>query len=108
MELIETKANSATVLTLVGRLDGLSSPGVEQKIDALLAAGARALVLDLARLDYVSSAGLRVFLVAAKKSKAAGGKIAFAALTPVVREVFELSGFLNVLDVKATVAEATA
>jgi len=106
MEITENKLNSATVLALTGRLDGLASPALEKKIDALLAAGNRTLVLDCARLDYVSSAGLRVFLTTAKKTKAAGGKAAFAALTPGVREIFELSGFLAVLEVHPTAAAA--
>jgi len=106
METTETIVNAATVLTPVGRLDGLGSPGLEHKVDALLAAGVRRLVFDCSRLDYVSSAGLRVFLVSAKKLKGAGGKATFAALTPTVHEVFELSGFLNVLEVHPTVAAA--
>ena len=106
MEITETTLNSATVLALTGRLDGTASPGLEHKIDALLAAGVRTLVFDCARLDYVSSAGLRIFLTTAKKLKTAGGRAAFAALTPGVREIFELSGFLAVLDVQPTAAVA--
>ena len=108
MDIIETQSNSATVLALGGRLDGLASPGLEQKVDALVASGTRTIVFDCSRLDYVSSAGLRAFLTSAKKLKAAGGKAAFAALAPTVREVFELSGFLNVLEVHSTVAAASA
>lgn len=107
MDITETKTNSATVLALSGRLDGLASPGLEQKVDALVAAGTRSLVFDCSKLDYASSAGLRVFLTSAKKLKSAGGKASFAALTPAVHEIFELSGFLNVLEVRATVADAT-
>lgn len=106
MDITETKINSATVLALSGRLDGLASPALEQKVEALLASGVRTVVLDCAKLDYVSSAGLRVFLTSAKKLKAAGGKAAFAALSPGVREVFELSGFLAVLEVHPTTAAA--
>ena len=104
MEITATKHASATVLALAGRLDGLASPGLEKQVDALVASGERTLVLDLSKLDYVSSAGLRVFLTAAKKFKAAGGRATFAALPPSIREVFELSGFLTVLDVRADVA----
>lgn len=107
MEIIESKINSVTVLALSDRLDGLSSPTLERKVDALLAAGTRKLVFDCGRLIYASSAGLRVFLSSAKKLKSAGGQAAFAALTPAVHEVFELSGFTGVLTVEAT-AEAAA
>lgn len=106
MEIIETRHEQALVFALAGRLDGLASPGLENQIGQAIATGATVLVLDLARLDYVSSAGLRVFLSAAKKFKTAGGRATFVALPPAVREVFELSGFLSVLDVRADVASA--
>ncbi len=108
MEITESTLNSAAVLTLAGRLDGLTSGTLERKVDALLASGSRKLVFDCAPLVYVSSAGLRVFLTAAKKAKAAGGATAFAALTPAVHEVFELSGFTSVLAVHPTAAAAAS
>jgi len=108
MDITESKINSATVLALSGRLDGLTSPILEKKVGALLAAGTRQLVFDCGQLLYASSAGLRVFLASAKKLKAAGGQAAFAALTPAVHEVFELSGFTGVFKVEPTVAAAAA
>jgi anti-anti-sigma factor len=108
MDIIESKINSATVLALSGRLDGLTSPILEKKVDALLGAGTRQLVFDCGQLLYASSAGLRVFLGSAKKLKTAGGQAAFASLTPAVHEVFELSGFTGVLKVEATAAAAAA
>lgn len=108
MEITESTLPSATVLGLAGRLDGLASPALERKVDTVFGAGCRRLVLDCSQLTYVSSAGLRVFLATAKKFKGAGGRAAFAALTPPVREVFELSGFLGVLEVHPTAAEASA
>lgn len=107
MDITESQINATTVLALSGRLDGLASPAVEQKIDALLAAGVRSVVFDCSALSYISSAGLRAFLTSAKKLKSAGGRAAFAALAPAVHEVFELSGFLTALDVHPTVAAAT-
>lgn len=108
MDITESQLNAATVLALAGRLDGLAAPALEQKIDALVAAGVKKVVLDCSALAYVSSAGLRSFLTSAKKLKAAGGKAAFAALAPAVHEVFELSGFLSVLEVHPTTAAASA
>ena len=108
MDINETKLISATVLTLTGRLDGVTSGTLERKVDALIAAGARKVVFDCSQLLYVSSAGLRVFLGSAKKLKSAGGAAAFAALSPAVQEVFELSGFTGVLAIHPTSAEAAA
>jgi anti-anti-sigma factor len=91
-------ASSAT-LSLTGRLDGLSSPDVEQQVMAMLASGVRTITFDLSGLDYVSSAGLRVFIIAAKKLKASGGAAQFTSLTPAVRDVFHISGLLTVFGV---------
>jgi len=108
MDIIESQLNAVTVLALSGRLDGLASPTLEQKVNALAAAGTNKIVFDCGQLTYASSAGLRVFLASAKKLKGAGGKAAFANLTPAVREVFELSGFIGIFDVQPTAAEAAA
>ena len=91
-------ASSAT-LSLSGRLDGLSSPDLEQQVAALITSGVRTLTFDLSGLDYVSSAGLRVFIIAAKKLKASGGVARFTSLTPAVRDVFHISGLLTAFGV---------
>ena len=91
-------ASSAT-LSLTGRLDGLSSPDLEQQVSALIASGVRTLTFDLSGLGYVSSAGLRVFIIAAKKLKASGGSAQFTSLTPAVHDVFHISGLLTALGV---------
>lgn len=104
MTITETLNPEAAVLRLEGRLDGTTAPQVQQRVDALAAAGPRALVFDLSQLEYVSSAGLRVFISAAKKYQNQGKTTTFAALTPAVRQVFELSGFLGILDVRTEVS----
>lgn len=108
MEITETKQDATLVLSLSGRLDGLTSGTLERKVTDCAALGTKKIVFDCAKLDYVSSAGLRVFLSSAKKLKAAGGGAAFAALSSAVNEVFELSGFTGVLTVCPTDAEAIA
>ena len=55
-------------------------------------------MLDLGRLDYISSAGLRVVLIAAKRLKSVGGALVLCTLNPSVREVFEISGFASILE----------
>ena len=62
---------------------------------------ARALIIDCAALDYVSSAGLRIFLLAARTAQRAGISFALCALKPAVREVFDLSGFSRIIAVHA-------
>lgn len=108
MEITDSVSRGIPVLVLRGRLDGVAAPSVEQKVAALLAAGATRLVFDCSGVEYASSAGLRVFLSAAKKLKTGGGRCGFAALTPALREIFEISGFADVLEVQETVESATA
>ena len=108
MEITESVLHGTPFLVLRGRLDGLGAPAVEEKVTALLSSGATRLVFDCSGIEYASSAGLRVFLSAAKKLKNAGGRCGFAALTPPLREIFEISGFLDVLEIHETVESATA
>lgn len=103
-----SKLESATVLSLTGRLDGLSSPEIERQVQALIGSGVRTLIFDLSGLEYVSSAGLRVLLLAAKQSKAAGGGARFASLSPPVQHIFQISGLLAALEIHPTVESAMA
>lgn len=94
-----------------GRIDHASAAQFEADLRPLLApagAGGGALVLDFSQIDYISSAGLRVLMIAASQLKAKQGKLTVAALNPVVAEIFAISRFDRVLPVKATVEEALA
>jgi anti-anti-sigma factor len=65
-------------------------------------------VIDLGAVEYLSSVGLRVLMLASKQVKAQGGALAVADLQPVVREIFEISRFNLVLEVFPTLREALA
>lgn len=92
-----------------GRLDFGSAPGFQQRLEQLFAGTApAAVIIDCAGLDYVSSAGLRVFLLAARASQRAGIAFAVCSLKPSVREVFDLSGFGRIISVHADRASAIA
>lgn len=102
---IESQGDLAVVV-LTGRLDSTNAADTEAQILAQIEAGSPRVVVDASGLEYLSSAGLRVFLVVAKRVKANGGALALHSLTAHVREVFEISGFVNVLTVCADRAEA--
>ncbi len=106
MELVKRKENNATVVQVKGRLDAGSSPELEKEIDALATAGEKILLLDLAELNYISSAGLRVILAGAKKFKAKGGNFSVASLVSVVKEVFDISGFSSIIPIFGSAKEA--
>lgn len=65
-------------------------------------------MLDFAGVDYISSAGLRVLMLAAKQAKAQGGFLALAAVQPLVQEILEISKFTLVLRILPSVREAVA
>lgn len=68
--------------------------------------GDRRLVIDLAQLDYISSAGLRVLIVAGKRLSGANGKIVLCSLKDPVREVFDIAGFSSIFSVYGSHDEA--
>ncbi|MBE9607995.1 STAS domain-containing protein [Chitinilyticum piscinae] len=101
---LETLADTS-LLRASGRLDGSTSPQLEKNLLPLLAEPGSKVLLDLAELDYVSSAGLRIILMAAKRAKQAGGRFVLCGLQPQVSEVFEMSGFTRILELAASVDE---
>jgi anti-sigma B factor antagonist len=102
---------AATFVIPEGRLDFGAATGFQAQLEQVLA-GIRtalaAIIIDCVGLEYVSSAGLRVFLLAARASQRAGLRFAMCSLQPAVREVFELSGFSRVITVHTDRAAALA
>lgn len=82
------------------RLDAVTAPAVEKDLMGLFGADVASLDIDFAPVEYVSSAGLRVLLVAAKLAKARGGSVTLRAPRPAVLEVIRISGFDRILSIK--------
>jgi anti-sigma B factor antagonist len=100
-----------TVVIPQGRLDFGAAAGFQAQLEQVLArAGTKpaGVIIDCAGLDYVSSAGLRVFLLAARTAQRGGLAFATCGLKPPVREVFDVSGFGRVIAVFADRAAALA
>ncbi len=97
MEITKRKEDNFSVLSVSGRLDAVTSPELEKELLSIIAEGEKSLVLDLAKLDYISSAGLRAVLAGAKKIKQQQGTLRLACLKGVVKEVFEVSGFDSII-----------
>ena len=98
------------VATATGRIDFAGAQVLEGALaPALVPDGpVRGIVIDLAGVDYISSVGLRVLMVAAKAMRARKAAIAVTSLQPVVAEIFEISRFHHVVDVRGSVREAIA
>jgi anti-anti-sigma factor len=111
MELGAKRFADAVVLYPVGRIDHATADGFKAALVPYLArctAGGDRVVLDLSGVEYISSVGLRVLMLASKQVKAQGGSLAVCGLGPVVREIFEISRFTLVLDVFSALREALA
>ena len=106
MDIYEERKDGLLVLGLEGRLDAISSKMFEDKVIAVIDGGEARFVIDLSRVDYVSSAGLRVFLVATKRLTPGGGKVVLCSLQEPVREVFDIVGFLSILSITNSKEEA--
>lgn len=108
----EKKVGGITVLSLSGRLDAETSGDLAMKFATLIEKKDFKLVLDLAELEYISSAGLRVILEATKKTRLNVGDIYLANIQEYVGKVLDISGlssFLKICDkVEAAVADADA
>ena len=107
MEIGERRDGNILVLRPVGRIDNDTSPDFQSRLLGGLTDGAAVLV-DFSAVEYISSAGLRALMMGSKQSKTANGKLAVAALGPVVKEIFEISRFSMVVEVFGTTADALA
>lgn len=97
MNIEETMQNDTCVVRVTGRLDAVTAPELDQAVMRIIDQGKHKMAFDLTHLEYVSSAGLRTFLVVAKKLKGLGGELSLAGLQGNIKEVLEISGFPSIL-----------
>jgi anti-anti-sigma factor len=105
-ELAHAMQEGVLILRPVGRIDSSTAGAFSAGVTGLVTGGTANVVLDLAGLDYISSAGLRVVLTAAKAAKEAGGAMTLCGLRGNVAQVMAVSGFDKVLGVHDTVEGA--
>jgi anti-anti-sigma factor len=108
MEFAQEQAGDIVIVRLAGRLDSGAARSAEDGFNAVLTSDSPQLAVDMTKLDYISSAGLRVLLVMAKKVQQAKGKVALFGLSPNVREVFSVSGFDTIFSIQPDSAAALA
>jgi anti-anti-sigma factor len=89
----------------VGSLDSNTAPALEERLRPILASGPKAVILDLAGLEYISSAGIRVVVATRKALKGKEGKLLLVNLPPQIRKVFDIIQALPSLNVFRSVAE---
>jgi anti-sigma B factor antagonist len=107
MQITEENRGGVLLLSASGRLDSSSAGALEAVLPARAQTHEK-LVLTLADVPYVSSAGLRVLLIGAKAARAKGHKLVLTGLSPSVREVFDISGFTTIFAIEDDVESALA
>lgn len=108
LDLSTEAVDGATIVTVQGSVDAVTTPRLTEALDAEVDAGNTSLVADFGGVDYVSSAGLRTILSTVKRARAVGGDLRIAAVQPSVEKVFELSGFTSIVRFFDHVDEAVA
>ncbi|OGV54431.1 MAG: hypothetical protein A2017_03910 [Lentisphaerae bacterium GWF2_44_16] len=106
MKIIQNEENGIVNLSISGRLDAVSAVEADREFNSVLDSGKTKLLIDLGELEYISSAGLRVLLVVAKRIQQKGGKVVLCKLAENVKEVFEISGFSSIFKIFTVTDEA--
>ena len=99
MNISKTKKENTLVISLEGRLDTLTAPNLVEALNSSLE-GITSLVFDLEKLEYISSAGLRVLLLAQKTMNKLSGTIKVCHVNETVMEIFEVTGFSDILTIE--------
>lgn len=100
IEVVEERSNNILVLLPVDRLDSTNAQKFESKVMDHITKGEQRMVVDFSRLNFISSSGLRVLLIAAKKLTASQGKLVLCNMQEHIREIFVISGFDRIILIK--------
>ncbi len=99
MNITKEKKDDINVVKIEGRLDTTNYSDLEDLLVRLTENNEINILLDLSALEYISSSGLRILLKYLKVIKAAEGRFMLCAMTTDIREIFEISGFVNIFEI---------
>ncbi len=99
MNLQITPFQEYTLVSVEGRIDTTNFSEFEKPIMTLIEGGCSKIILDCSGLNYISSSGLRVFLIIQKKMKADKGNFILCSLQPGIKEIFDISGFSTIFPI---------
>ena len=100
MEVHITESEGTMTARLVGRLDTPAAAEVIREIQPMLDNAGKNRLLDCSEMTYISSSGLRIFLTLRKAAAAAGGHVVVEGLSNEIRQVFMMTGFLQLFEIK--------
>lgn len=106
--MIELQQAGVTIVEPQGRIDTIGAKPFGDRIAALINSGTHHLLIDLRQISYVSSAGFRALLIAAKMMDAVKGKMALCGMSPEIKRLFEIGAFTDLFTICGTRDEAIA
>ncbi len=106
MNISTKESGKFLIVELHGRLDTTQSDAAEKTMLEILEKGHHNLIMDCGQLEYISSSGLRVFLIVQKKIMAASGSLQLCKMQPTIREIFDISGFSTIFTIRHSLDEA--
>jgi anti-anti-sigma factor len=99
MNLTKNSINGFCVVNIEGRIDTTNFNAFEKEVVGIIDGGEKNIVLNCAGMNYISSSGLRVFLIAQKKLTALSGKLHLCEMQPTIKEIFDISGFSSIFKI---------
>ena len=106
MKIKKEKIGDFSVLKIDGRIDTVHSATLETEVNSVYGSGEKDMILNCSGLNYISSSGLRIFLVAQKKAISLKGKLYLCNMQPAIKEIFVISGFSTLFRIFDTQEEA--
>src|ERR1700742_658834 len=106
MEILEARTGNMAVVHVVGRVNSSNAPELDERLKQLVGTGCRGIVIDLARLDHMTSAGFRCLLRAERQVQGLAGNLVLCGLQGLTLELFEVGGFLEMFMIASTREEA--
>ena len=106
MELTEQKTEKCIIVGIMGRLDTTNYSILEKRLMELIDQQEEKILMDCAKMDYVSSSGLRILLMTLKSISLKNGKFVLCNLQENIKEIFEISGFNSIFEIYPTQSEA--
>jgi anti-anti-sigma factor len=100
IEVAEERDGVALVLLPIGRLDSANARSFESIVMERVGSGEQRMLVDFSRLDFISSSGMRILLMAAKKLHASQGKLVLCSMPDHIQEVFRISGFDQIIPIR--------
>ena len=99
MNIKKEKIEKFTVLKIKGRVDTVHSVELETEVNRMFESGEKHFIFNCSKMEYISSSGLRVFLVAQKKVISLKGELYLCNLQPAIQDIFRISGFSSLFKI---------